>query len=937
VAALELTTPAWSLRRPRRLAAHGRRARALRGRLSETAAIHRVLEELRIGRGGALVIRGEEGIGKTALLDHTIGREADLTILRATGVECEMELPFAALHQLCAPLLDRIDRLPDPQRDALCTVFGVGRTAAPDRFLVGLAVLGLLSEAAEERPVVCAIDDAQWLDRASAQVLGFVARRLLAESVAVIFAAREPDDSLDGLPELLVEGLAAEDARELLDSVVPGALDAAVRERVVAETRGNPLALLELPRGLSAAQLAGGFGLTEALPLAGHIEASFRRRLEALPQAARRLLLVAAAEPVGDPALVWRAAETLGIDATAAVSAVGAGLLELGGRVRFCHPLARSAVYRAASTVERREVHRALAQATDPADDLDRRAWHLAAAADGADENVATELERSAGRAQARGGFAAAAAFLERASSMTVDARRRAERALAAAEAKLEAGAREDAMDLLFRANAGPLDELERARVELVQARIAFALRRSSDAPDLLLTAARRLEPLDVVLARDAYLEALAAALAVGPLTSGNCVLKAARAARQAPPAPRPPRAPDLLLDGLALLVTEGHNAGAETLRAALVAFGSEDLPPAEGMRWLWLACVAAVAMWDDEAHDALATRQVELVRAAGALAALPVAIQWKAGAELAAGELVAASSTLDELAEIAEAMSVRPSPSAAIPFTAIRGRAEEALELIEGSEPEITASGERIGMARLAYGTAVLYNGLGRYEDALDAAEQASEHADQLPLYGLALFEMVEAAVRAGAGAQAADAHRRLAETTSASGTDWALGIEACAFALTSEGEQADSLYREAIDRLGHTRRRIDLARAELMYGEWLRRERRRVEAREHLRTAHEMLSTMGVEAFAERARRELLATGETARKRTVETRDELTAQERQIARLARDGLSNPEIGERLFISPRTVKYHLRKVFMKLEIISRNELDRVLPLEAAA
>ena len=498
---------------------------------------------MRAGRSGALVVRGEPGVGKTALLEYVLERASGCRVARASGVQSEMELVFAGLHQLCAPMLDRLERLPGPQRDALGTAFGLARGVAPDRFLVGLAVLSLLSEVAEERPLVCLVDDAQWLDRASAQALAFVARRLLAESVALVFAARAPGEEreLRGLPELMVEGLGESDARALLGSVLPGPLDERVRDRIVAETRGNPLALLELPRGLTPAELAGGFGLPDAPALSGRIEESFRRQLAALPAATRRLLLVAAAEPVGEPVLLWHAAEQLGVGVEAAGPAAEAGLCEFGARVRFRHPLVRSAVYRAASPEDQRSAHGALAEATDPELDPDRRAWHHAQAAPGPDEEVAAELERSAGRAQARGGLAAAAAFLEQAALLTPGSARRTERALAAAQAKHQAGAPDAALELLATAEAGPLDELQRARVDLLRAQIAFAVRRGSDAPPLLLKAAKRLEPLDLTLARETYLEALSAAIFAGRLATGGGVLEAAEAARAAPPAPGPP------------------------------------------------------------------------------------------------------------------------------------------------------------------------------------------------------------------------------------------------------------------------------------------------------------------------------------------------------------------------------------------------------------
>ena len=904
----------------------------LLGRRTECEALERLLDDVRAGRSGALVIRGEPGVGKTALLQFALDSGSDLRVARAVGVESEMELAYAALHQLCAPMLDRLEGLPAPQRDALRTVFGLTAGGAPDRFLVGLAALGLLSEVAEEQPLLCVVDDAQWLDRASAQALAFVARRLLAESVGLVFATREPSEEFGRLPELVVGGLRDGDARKLLGSVLRGPLDERVRERIVAETRGNPLALLELPRGLTHAELAGGFGLPDAVPLSGRIEDSFRRRVEALPDESQRLLLVAAVEPVGEPLSVWRAAERLGIGVHAAAPAAAAGLLEFGAHIRFRHPLVRSAVYRAASAEERRTVHRALAQATDPKVDPDRHAWHRARAAPGADEDVAAELEQSAGRAQARGGLAAAAAFLERAAALTPDPARRVGRALAAARAKHQAGAPDAALSLLASAEAGPVDELQRARADLLRAQIAFAMSRGSDAPPLLLNAARRLEPLDARLARETYLDALIAAVSAHRLASGGGALEVAEAARAAgytrSPA-QPARAPDLLLDGWVLLITEGYAAATPTLARALSAFRSgESVSKDEEIRWLWFACHTAYELWDDETWHELSIRQVQLARAVGALAELPVALNSLAGASLFAGDFAAAETQVEEAEAVTEVTGHRLAPYGRLLLAAGQGREAAASELIESSMEEVVHRGEGLGLTAINWAAALFYNGLGRYADALAAAQKATEHPRDM---ARVLPELIEAAARSGNPEDAADALERLSETTRTSGSDWGLGIEARSAALVSEGDAAEGLYREAIDRLGRTRMRVELARAHLLYGESLRRRRRRLDAREQLRTAHEMFTAMGFEAFADRAARELLATGETARKRTVETERQLTAQEAQIARLARDGLSNPDIGDRLFISPRTVEYHLRKVFTKLDISSRKELDDAL------
>ena len=908
----------------------------LRGRGRECETLDQLLYAVRAGESRALVVRGEAGVGKTALLEYLLEQARGCRVARASGVQSEMELPFAGLHQLCAPMLERLGRLPDPQRDALRIAFGLAAGDAPDRFFVGLAVLSLLSDVAEGGPLVCVVDDAQWLDRASAQSLAFVARRLFAEPVAMVFAVREfrPDREFVGLPELLVEGLSDGDARVLLDSVIHGPLDERVRDRIVAETRGNPLALLELPRGLTPAELAGGFGRPDALPMSGRIEESFRRRLEALPADTRRLLLVAATEPVGDPALVWRAAERLGIGVEAAAPAAAAGLLDVGARVAFRHPLVRSAAYRSASLQDRQSVHGALAEVSDRALDPDRRAWHRAYATSGLNEEVAAELERSAGRGQARGGLAAAAAFLERAAQLTPDPARRARRMLAAARAKHQAGAPDVALELLRAARAGPLDALERAQAQVLRAEIAFTTNRGSDAAPLLLSAAKQLEALDVTLARETYLDALMAAQFAGRLAPG-VVLQVAEAARAAPASPAP-RAPDLLLDGFAVMITEGHGPAAPLLKRALNAFFTGDSTENGGFRWLWLAMEAAQEVWDHDAWHDLATRLVETVREAGALSVLPLASNAIVIARTYAGELSAAESGIDE-AEIAnEATGSRLAPYGALILLAWRGREAEFMSLVETTLEEIVHArrGHRGEHVPMVGGAGPQQPGPVRASvGGGPAGGRSAEEA------GLDVQRGAAGARRGGRPqrARAGGPPRRstqFADVARPSGADWGLGLEARCRALLSEPVAAEPLYQAAIERLGRTRVRGEHARAQLLYGEWLRRQGRRMDAREQLRSAHGMFTAMGMEAFAERAARELLATGETARKRTVQTSDDLTPQECQIARLARDGLSNPEIGARLFISPRTVEYHLHKVFVKLDISSRNQLAAVLASE---
>ena len=881
----------------------------LTGRLSERGVFDRFVAGVRAGEGRALVVRGEPGVGKTVLLDYLAGRASGCLVVRAVGVQSEMELAFAGLHQLCAPMLGHAEALPVPQREALRTAFGLSAGPVPDRFLVGLAVLGLLSETAGERPLICVVDDMQWLDHASAQALGFVARRLAADPVGLVFAARVLGKDVAGLPELVVGGLAERDARALLESVLTGPLDARVLDRIIADTHGNPLALLELPRGLTPTQLTGGFGPSGAGPLDGRIEESFRRQLETLPAQTRRLLQLAAADSSGDPVLMWRAAGRLVIGPGAAGPAEEAGLAEFGARVRFRHPLVRSAAYLSASVQTRQELHGALAEVTDPAADPDRRAWHRAQAAPGPDEEVAAELEQCAGRAQRRGGLAAAAAFLERSAGLTLDPARRAQRALAAAQAKLRAGALDAALGLLAMAQAGPLDELQRARCDLLRAQVTFASSHGRDAP------------------RDTYLGAFTAALFAGRLSPA--VEDVARAARMAPAPLVPGRAPDLLLDGLALLVTEGYAAGTPALKRALLAFRGQDIPAEEGLSWLWLAGRAAMAVWDDETWHILASRHVKLARDAGALSELPLAVRSRILLHAQTGELDEGAALIAEAQTVAGATGSQLGPYGALGIAALRGREAEAAELIQATMDAVTSRGEGRGVTS-QYSAAVLYNGLGRYGKALAAAELVCEY-DDLGVFGWSLTELIEAAVRSGQPARASGAFQRLCGTTQASGTDWALGTEARSRALLSEGERAENGYREAIRQLGRTRMRPALARAHLLYGEWLRRENRRQDARTELRTAHGLFTTMGIEAFAERARRELLATGDTVRKRTVQTASELTAQEAHIARLAVGGRTNVEIGAQLFLSTRTVEWHLGKVYTKLGVGSRRELPRAM------
>jgi DNA-binding CsgD family transcriptional regulator len=904
------------------------RAAKLTDRLGERQALDRLVDAVRADESRVLVIRGEPGVGKTALLDYLTGRASDAACLvtRATGVQSEMELAFAGLHQVCVPMLSDLERLPGPQREALRTAFGLDEGPPPDRFLVGLAVLGLLSEVAGKRPLIGVIDDVQWLDRASAQALGFVARRLAADPVGLVFAAREPGDELAGLPVLTVEGLPDRDARALLEGALAGPLDARVRDLIIAETRGNPLALLELPRGLTSAELAGGFGLpgtqAGAAPLTNRIEDSFTRQLDALPADTRRLVQLAAADPSGDQSLVWRAAERLGISArSAAAPAAEAGLVEFGARMQFRHPLARSAVYRSASLSDRQQMHAALAEVTDPVADPDRRAWHRAQAAAGPDEEVAAELERCAGRAQARGGLAAAAAFLERSVALTVDATRHVERTLAAAQANLQAGEFDKSLELLTTAETRPLDELQRARVDLLRGHVSFASGLGSDAPALLLNAARRLERFDLELARETYLTAWGAAGITAHLDGGTVLLSVSRAVRNLPAPGASPGPLDLLLDGLALLTTEGYAAATPALRRAAQAMAG--LSVQDVLRWGWAAAGASNAIWDIDGSLAISARAVQLLRDAGVLAQLPIHLSALAITTAWIGDLAGTAALIAESDHVAALTGSQLAPYALLRLLALQGRETRARTVI--------TSAIEHGHTHAQWAAAVLDNGLARYEQAAAAAQQAASNTFDPWLSMWALPELVEAAARSENAGLAQDALERLAGTTRPSGTDWALGVEARCRGLLSDGADAERCYREAVDRLSQTRLRPDLARAHLLYGEWLRRQGRRIDAREQLRAADDLFAAIGMEAFAERARRELLATGETVRKRDSESATTLTAQEAQIARLARDGRTNSEIGAQLFLSSRTVEWHLRKIYTKLGIGSRRELHAAL------
>ncbi len=894
---------------------------SLAGRQAECAALDRLLDDLREGRSGALVVCGERGVGKTALLEYARDRAEGCRVLVATAAPMESDLTYAGLHQLCGPLLDHLERLPAPQRAALATAFGLDDGILADRFFLGLAVLSLLSEACREQPLLCVVDDAQWLDEESASIVAFAARRL-PPRIGFAITAGEAGGAWDGLPQLDLKPLTANHSRALLQSLLAGPIDGRVRDRMIGEAGGNPAVLLEIGRAAHPAQLAGGFGDPDAPGSAtAPPHADVVHRLAELSPPARQLVVLAAAEPLGEALLLWRAAERLGIAVGAADAAHACGLIEIGASVRFRDPLVRAAVYRSAPPAERRAAHAALAAATDPEADPARRAWHLSRAAFGPDADVAASLEQTAQQAAALGGLAAKGDFLLRAAALTPPSPARSRRALAAGEVERQAGAPERALRALVTAEAEPLDPRARAEVDLLRARMAEGTG-ADDAAARLLDAALRLQPLDVDLARTTYLDALAAAIRLG--ADDGVIEEIARQAL-ANGSAMPPRPSDLLLDGLAVQIADGHEAAAPTLARAVV-LAADDVTVDLGLAGAWLPAHVASVMWEHDLQRRLAERQLRGAREAGALAALPRAAEQLVHVRLREGAVDAATELLREF------RSGPPVALAAL-VAAHRGDQEKANPLI--ARARSAARGVEVVVAEVAH--LVLHNGLGRYDEALRSSGRVMDELEPVTSPPWALPELIEAAARCGALGEARAALDILSTRARASGVDGALGLEARSRALLHDGEEAERLYREALERLGGPGSAVDLARTHLAYGEWLRRAGRRVDARAQLQPAAEMLGDMGIAAFAERASRELRATGQTARKRSAATRDDLTPQEEQIALLARAGLSNPEIGARLYISPRTVEWHMRKIFLKLGISSRMALREALPDPAAA
>lgn len=905
---------------------------ALVGRRREQEKLSRLIDGVSRGASGVLVIRGDPGIGKTALLTDALARTPHLQPIQISGVECESELAYASLQQLCDPFLRHLGKLPAPQRSALQVVFGLSEGAAPDRFRVALAVLTLLGEAARHRPILCVIDDAQWVDQASLQALAFVARRVSADPIAMIFGARPSieDGVLAGLPELRLEGLDDGSARELLTRSLPGRLDESSQDSIIAEAAGNPLALLELHRVMTPAALAGGFGLVKARLPAKRVESVFSQLVPGLPESTRTLLLIAASEPARETA-VWAASAALGIDVDlAADPAERAGLITFGRRIRFRHPLVRSAVYQSASLAERRLVHHALSEVMAGPGLEARRAWHRAHAASGPDESVAHDLETSAEQARARGGVAAAAAFLAASVDLTPDPGDRSRRALVAARDTLDAGAPDAALTLLSRAEA--TTDIERAQLEMLRAEVAFATRRGGDAPIQLLASAERLKPLDTALSRDTYLKAMMTAIFAGRLSDSGASdpTAVAAACAAAPPASGAKRAPDLLLEGLTQRFTAGYPAAAPVLQEALREFCNDAAAGTADTQWYGLAGRVALDLWDQRAWADLAERQVDALRRGGVLTLLPVALAHRAGVSVHAGRFAEAEGFIEEAQAITAAIGVPPPGYIEPVLAAFRGERERSLELVRTSISSATARGEGRVIPLVSYAAAVLHNTFGDYQDAMNATQWAVQY-DDLGMYGYALIERVEATALSGDVAAARLALTELLERTTACGTDLAFGIAARSRALLAVGNEANELYLSSIEHLQSCGVDVLLARVHLLYGEWLRTENKREDAAAQLRRAHNIFTTARAAAFADRARRGLLALGEAVAVPESGLSDELTRQELAIARLARGGHTNAEIAEQLFISPRTVEWHLTKIFGKLNVTSRRDLRAAL------
>ena len=908
----------------------------LLGRSRERQILAGLLQAARDGQGGALVLRGEEGIGKSALLDDVVKGAGEFCVSRVVCVQSEMEFAYSGLRQLCGPAMEMLTDLPPLHRDAVSDAFGLGFGPPPDRYLVGMGVFGLLSLAGQEKPAIWIVDDAQWLDVESRHAIGLAGRRLREDHAVLLVATRDEAEEIDvlaGFQELHLAGLARHEADRLFDSVVTGPLDQTVRDRIIAETRGNPLALLELPKAWTTAELVEGLSESTGVSVAGQLEQAFAKRIRELPPDTQTFLTLAASETQGDAALLHAAAELLKLDWTAAAPAECAGLIDLGPRVFFRHPLIRAAAYRAAPLQSRLEAHGALAEVTDPVRDADRRAWHRANSSVVHNENIGVELERTAGRARARGGFLAASALLERAALLTPNGGERADRTLAAATAKRDAGALEAALRLLPAVSTGPPSELRGALAERLRGRIASDQRRSAVAAELLLHAAQTLERFDPILARETHLEAVLAAVWESGPEGGEFVNKTAEAAASAlADEGEPSRVSDMLLAALALRVTDGHEAAAAMMTRALAAVRDHDID-ADGVDPLfWMtgtraAGIIATEAWDYEAGRSLAERQVGVARQVGARVQLQFALNLLANNLVLAGDLRRASMLVQEEQALSNMTSVASIAETEMLLEAYRGNVAAVSTLIRKTRNSAVLEGQgRLGAcAHLA--SAVLDNGRGRHAEALASARQVVEW-DVLGYQTLAASELAEAASREGDAALLAHVRAWVSGRAAATPTHWALGIAARVQALDAESAMADSLYRASIEHLERTRLQVELARSHLLYGEWLRRTGSRGDARQQLSIALESLNKMGVCGFAERAHRELAAATNRRMRRYVDAPEIcLTSQEICIAQLVQQGLTNPEIGTRLFLSPRTIEWHLRNIFGKFGISSRREL----------
>ncbi|QRP43152.1 helix-turn-helix transcriptional regulator [Amycolatopsis sp. FDAARGOS 1241] len=881
-----------------------------------------VLTGLVTGRGAVLVVRGEAGIGKTTLVEAALARAPGPRVIRVRGAETEREFAYAGLHQLVASGTGRLAGLPDPQRSALKRALGFADGPAPDPGLVAAGAGAVLAE--QDRTTVWFLDNAQWLDHPSLHVLATIAHRP-PPGVVIVFAAREVPARLAALPDLPVGPLAEEAAYALLTTVLPQLLDQRVRRRMVAEARGNPVALAGLQLVFTHTDLSGGFGPAAVRPIVDQRERAFARRIRELPWPTRRLLLLAAAEPTGDPALLWRAAAILGVDESAAAAA--AGLMTVDGVVRFHHPLARPATYHSAPLAGRRQVHHALAAALGKGD-RDQRAWHRAQAATGPSEELAAELEDSAGSARARGGAAAAAAFLARAADLTPDPARRADRLLTGAQAKLDAGEPAAAARLVVLARALEPARLPAARADLIFAKARWFTEPAGEAAAALVAAADGLAGLDPGLARETYLEALTAAIFAGDVAGGDTrpVRAVALAAKGAPPSAQPPRPVDLLLHGLVVRFTDGYAAAVPLLREALGKFRAAG---AADIRWAWLCANLAHDLFDCDGIVFWAAHQVELLRATGALGLLPRALGYLGHVQASRGRMAESAASLAEADAITIATGAPPRQFVEPFIAAFRGAEKPAVELVREAAERAIRQRQGAALRVVRFSEALLHNGLGQYRAALAAARSAAEDDDDLGTVGVALVELVEAAVRCDEPETAADALTRLVERTEASGTEFARGVTDRSRALVSAGAEAEALYRSALAHLALGGDALWLARTHLIHGEWLRRGGRRIDARTELRLAADLFTRIGAKAFADRAHRELLATAETVK--PAEDEGPLTTHEAFIARLARDGLTNREIAARLVLSPRTVEWHLSKIFTKLGITSRRQLRTAL------